>query len=318
MSEIVKKINSWYVGEDCVQDMISYQNKLTILNKDGILYNHKEGSEIINKYLEDERRKQFPYSNIPTHFNRKKFQKYTYTNQLLEFEQPYICIQDNNIVERYVVKDNKDALLIIKMLSTFKRTGFRTREEIEKLFEQPTNENEKLYILDFNGEIISDGDKITISEEEIQREICESLINSFEKIKKMISDEPSQSIAWNLKNNPLFLSFVEQSVKNVDLNKLELNVHLGTNDTASLILVKVHDSEITIQVIDIYFIKPNYYKVDIVDVPVSKFTLEQLRYLTPKIISLSEPKIPLRLNPGVTREDITVAKEMVRELRRKI
>ena len=46
----------------------------------------------VNKYLEDERRKQFPYSNIPTHFSKIKFKKVIYTNQLLDFEKPYIIV----------------------------------------------------------------------------------------------------------------------------------------------------------------------------------------------------------------------------------
>ena len=39
--------------------------------------------------------------------------------------------------------------------------------------------------------------------------------------------------------------------------------------------------------------------------------LEQYKFMAPNIVELKEPKISLRLNPGVTQADITEAKEMV-------
>ena len=35
------------------------------------MYHHSEGQEVlINQYLQDVRRKQFPYYNIPTHYEK--------------------------------------------------------------------------------------------------------------------------------------------------------------------------------------------------------------------------------------------------------
>ena len=99
-SEVVKRVQSYYVGEDCIQVMLYYKKNLTILNKDGIIYSHENGPHAsINKYVEDERRKQFPYSNIPTHYKKKVLVgKVNCTNQLLNFEEPYIRISDGGIV----------------------------------------------------------------------------------------------------------------------------------------------------------------------------------------------------------------------------
>ena len=57
------------------------------------------------------------------------------------------------------------------------------------------------------------------------------------------------------------------------------------------------------------------YKVNIYDIPVTKYSLEQLKYV-PKINIAREPRIPLRLNPGVSRQDVKEAKQMVKALRK--
>lgn len=122
-NEIVQKINHWYVGDDCVQLMVPYKNSLTILNKDGILYHHKDGSEnSINCYVNDERRKQFPYSNIPIHNSKLGlFDKCHYTNQLFNFEQPYIRIGDYHLIESYAIRENNEALVMNRIMTVHKK-----------------------------------------------------------------------------------------------------------------------------------------------------------------------------------------------------
>ena len=52
INEFVQKIKSHYVGNDCVQVMIPYQNALTIVSPDGMLYHHTPESRIyINKSI---------------------------------------------------------------------------------------------------------------------------------------------------------------------------------------------------------------------------------------------------------------------------
>ena len=132
-NEIVQRIQSHYVGDDCIQIMFPYQDTLTILNQDGMLYHHKPGSSVyVNKYLEDERRKQFPYSNIPTHFSRVKFKKVAYTNQLLDFEKPYIRIGDGYFSESFVIKDNNQALLISSIMEPDNHVEHMTYDELLK------------------------------------------------------------------------------------------------------------------------------------------------------------------------------------------
>ena len=75
-TQIIRRIPKHYVGDGFVQYMVAYKQSLTILNKNTILYHHVAGNLVLtNKYLEDRRRNQFPYSNITTHCSKKRIIK---------------------------------------------------------------------------------------------------------------------------------------------------------------------------------------------------------------------------------------------------
>lgn len=316
VNEIVQRINSWYVGDDCAQLMIPYKNAITILDRNGIVYHHKEGSEVfINNYVNDERRKQFPYHSIPTHYTKFAFNgKFHYTNQLLQFEQPYIRINDGNIIESFIVKDKNEALAINKVMRIHKNTSFKTREELEKIFEQPTDENEKLYYLYVTGTMPINNELNISSEKEIFDYIKSQLSKNVADFREYVNDNPGSTVGSYLRKNEFFLDFVEHNISKIDLKDYKFNLRLMDGDT--VLLVKINGIDISIQGVDVYFITPDYYRVDIYDILVTKYTLEQLKYLTPKIEKTKEPRITLKANPGITREDINKEKQLVRQLKK--
>ena len=76
VSEIVQRIEKQYIGDDCIQIMIPYRNAVTVLNQEGILFHSKIDSDLyINKYLQDERRKSFPYSKYTNSLFKNGFYK---------------------------------------------------------------------------------------------------------------------------------------------------------------------------------------------------------------------------------------------------
>ena len=59
-NEIIQRIKSYCVADDCIQVMIPYRDGITILSQDDILFHFKNNSNYyINKYLQDERRSNF-------------------------------------------------------------------------------------------------------------------------------------------------------------------------------------------------------------------------------------------------------------------
>ena len=316
VSEVVQRVESHYVGDDCIQVMAPYINTITILNKDGIIYSHKNGSHAsINKYVEDERRKQFPYSNIPTHYSRiGLFGKMNYANQLLNFEEPYIRIGDGGIIESFAVKDKNEALLINTILTGDKRSVFVTRKELEEVFSNSTTGKEKKYIIYLDDESINIGEFHPLaSEEKIYNFVKSQITENVSEFRKYVNNNSSSTVGWYLLQHPLFLDFVEQSIKDFDLNKMKFDIELKGGKA---IILKSNESDIAMQYVRANFVSLDNYRIDIVDIPVNKYTLEQLKHLSPMIAKAKEPRIPLKLNPGVSREDIQEAKQMIKSLRK--
>lgn len=311
--EIVQKIGKQYVSNDCIQVMIPYRDAMTLLNQNGILFHSKTGSNLyINEYLHDQRRKRFPYSNIPTHYSRVGFKKYSSVNQLLEFEKPYICVRDGFISESFAIKDNNQALLIEKVMRGSKTTTYMTYDEILN-FLNKSNDNEQVYYVYIDGSMPNLDYPIFPSKEKIYTHIQMTLAKNVKDFREYRQNFPETQMGEYLANNPLFLNYMEATIKNLDLSLVDFNI--GIENSSNLLIVRVNNGNITIQGVIVVFVHEDDFKVDIYDIPVTKFTLEQLKYVT-KINLAREPKIPLRLNPSVTRDDIKEAKQMVRALKK--
>lgn len=310
-TEIVRKIEGQYVRDDCIQIMFPYKDTLTILNQDGMLFHYKPGSsKYVNKYLEDERRKQFPYSNIPTHFSKVGiFKKVAYTNQLLEFEKPYIRIGDGHFSESFVIKDNNQALLISSIMQPDNHIEHMTYEELLK-FVGKRDSDEQIYYIYLSGALPSNSEKLFPTEEEIYNHIRKQLSKNINDFENEIENYYS-SLGRYLRENPWFLNYANKNMREIDFSLIDFNIYI--NDP--MLIVRINKENITIQGVEAMFVRQNDYKVDICDIPVTKYTLEQLKYVS-KINITEEPKISLRLNPGVTRQDIKEAKQMVKALRK--
>lgn len=312
VNEVVQRIESHSVGDDCIQVMVPYKSEITILNKDGIIYSHKEGSHIfINNYVDDERKKQFPYSNIPIHYEKVGFfEKMIFANQLFDFEKPYISIVDNHIIESFAVKDKNEALLINKIIAGDRKTKYITRQELEELFK----ENQNKLVLYLEDESISVGQYHPLaSEEQIYKYVKNEITENVEEFRKYVDTNRSSTVGWYLCEHPLFLDFVEQGIKSFDLKNMELDIRLKGGRA---IIVNSSENDMTMQYVRASFVSINNYKINIIDLPVNKYTLEQLKNLSPIIIKTKEPRISLKLNPGVSKQELQEAKQMVKTLRK--
>ena len=288
VSEIVQKIEKQYVSHDCIQFMIPYEDAITVLNQNGVLFHSKIGSNLyINKYLEDERRERFPYSKIPTHYSKIGLKKYSYTNQLLEFEKPYICVRDGIIYESYVIKDNDEALLIKKILDGAKTTNHMTYDELTNFIKKADN-NEQVYYVYLDGSMPLNDCQIYPDKEKIYSYIQKKLMQNVKDLRGFKQSNSNDDASIYLKDNPQFLEYVEAAVKKLDLSLIDFNI-----DTPTLIVARVNNDNITIQGVNAVFVREDDFKVDIYDIPVAKFVLEQLKYV-PKMNVFKELYNPHR------------------------
>lgn len=120
---IVQKIPNCYVGENYAQVMIPFTNSILIhvgdsFERDNIIcsYNMKDkGIVVVNKYLEDERKNSFPYSDIPLHASYRGIKRTYHVNQLLDFDQDYWCLVDYDVIKDNIWGEEKELGYVMHM-----------------------------------------------------------------------------------------------------------------------------------------------------------------------------------------------------------
>ena len=300
--EFVQKIESHYVGEDCIQVMNSHSlnGVITVLNKDGMTYHYKPDSKLfINNYISDERKIQFPYSNIPTHKDRIVLKTYEFVNQILDFNKVYIELSNGFVKEYYTVKDENEAYIATKYIIPYKEESkLVNRKEMEE------------YLKTANGGIFTtDGsyrENYSVpTEERIIEWYKEQLIN---KRKRELEYNDSTGIEK---------SVTEYFYKSI--NKLTIDdvpTDLTIFDDA--ILINIEDDEIkSVKQIVIKFISTDKYEIEIYNYPITIYSLEHMKKLEQTSQrKASEPKFPKRLNKTIDKNEIEKAKQLVLQKRK--
>lgn len=243
--------------------------------------------------MEDERRVQFPYNNIPTYHTKG----ITYSNQLFDYEQPYIVIADGKVSESYVVKNNKGALLVNQNIPILEGTFYKNREELEAMFKQPDNEQEKQYIVDREGNFYN-SNEVLETEEQIVEWAKKRISYQYESYKKGTNSKLSYFDEFGLKN-------LKKCIDNMTIDDVP-NVILP-NDK---IVIKTDGKDIYVQSFSIEFIEHDYYRVNVSCYPISKYTVEQIMSLNLNLIEQKKRKISLLLNSEISKEDIETAKKL--------
>ena len=306
MKEIVSRIPRQYVREDfnCAQVMIPYEHTLSIFDKDGLVFNQSRKYDFFNKYLEQSWRVGFPYHNIPNHIRRKGwFGRVNVTNQLFNFGEHYLSVSDGVAIDRCALLDKGEALIVSKVLpanidNTYEfnnRYVTMTREELDAMF-RPSSETEKVYLATTTGELYHGEDIGYMNEDHFLNSQKEKYQNQLNRIGDDISSDTFE--------------FIQRKINEMTLDDLR-NYPLPP----SFYLIKMDGTNIKIQLIYSYMVRSNEYKVTIKNLPLDKYILEQFKFMAPNIVELKEPKISLKLNPGVTSEDIIEDKEMVLRLK---
>lgn len=306
MQETISRIPKHFVREDFgyAQIMIPYIDTLTVFDKDGLVFNQAPKYDFINKYLEQDFRCGFPYHNIPNHIKRKGlFGRLNITNQLLKFDEHYITITDGLAIDRYVLLDKDEALIMTKVLPSdihdeneyFNKDITMTREELDNMF-KPSSETEKVYIVSYNGELYHGSNIGYLDEDTFLNRQKEKFLREF----KYYSNNSSNNMSEDT------FKFIQRKINEMNLDDLR-----DYSLDPAIYLIKIDGNNIKIQLICSYLVRSNEYKVTIKNIPLNKYVLEQFKFMAPNIIELKEPKISLKLNPGITQADINEAKEMV-------
>lgn len=299
----VSKIPEYYTGNDCVQVMIGFKKYMTLFNKEGILYHYSPENVInVNRYITDDRRFDFPYYDIPEHIERRFRGKYKFTNQLLDYEEPYVSISDNAIIERVAILDNGEALVINNILPIKRYTINVDRVGLDNLFKK----DKDTYILRMAGSASNEDYSFNVAtEDDVVSWSKETLSNDFGNF-KYFSGSSKFGQEWLKKN-------MDNIIKNVNIETIP---EVLLDVLGGMVIVKLKDGYIDIKVVKkVIFLGPNQYKVLIMDLPLmdKKPTMDTLRMLNIK--STKEPKISRRLNPNINPKQIQENKRLVKRLK---
>ena len=260
----IKMIESPYIEENFAMVMIPYTKNLTLIGSEGVVYSHKaESKKIINNYENDERKRFFPYDDIPTHYERDGvLGKKKCINQIIEYDKPYISVCNDIVNEYYLVKGFRCAYLCNTVLFGETQSDYYTRENLEKIYKIPSGEQK--YIIHLGSYCNNPLEVHSLpSEEELLNDVDDS---------------------YNLKYD-------------------------------NVVIVKVVDKEISAQYVNASYIGENCYYVNICNLPINKYSLNQIRDYAINIKANKKPQFPLNLNPELSLLDVINAKNNARFLK---
>ena len=280
--ERINEIDSKYCKNGCAQIMHPYlKGCMTILDSDGVLYHEADKHIIyINKYLDDDRRFNFPYSDIPTHYERQGLKKIKMVNQIFDFDKPYIVLSNGTITEEYVIKHYNGAIIFTSaIVPTNLELKTLTEEELIHLVNDEKADSQKY---DLNGHIYT---KNPIRTDDIAGQIK----NAYSKSKAI--SHPNVSITLQ----QAYDNFGQDRSVKEQMGLLEDWIDLNILD---VVLVYRENGEITeLKYIYSTMKDTDEYLTEIYTLPVKKYSLQSFNELNhnPRIRTLDEPKIKRRL-----------------------
>ena len=151
----IHKIHNKFTSDDCVQIMLSYSNNLTIIDNNGVMFHATDLDDInTNKYLTDERRKQFPFSDIPTHYEKNLFlfAKRFFINQLFNYNQPYVVIHDG-VPEKIMFSKIENESFFIQNIPQISKPEVIIKSDTSSILKELANKNS--FIINYNGGFVN-------------------------------------------------------------------------------------------------------------------------------------------------------------------
>lgn len=293
----VKEIDKKYVGNDCVQIMPSFEKSLSIFGKKGLTFygrGYQENKVDNNVYITDERKHQFPYSDVPWHWTRKHLvSKILYVNQIFDFNKPYILLRDGLFIQCYVAK-HEDKTYIIN--SSFKpenedeiKEEYVKKNEIYNFFKNliSANDGNLTYVLDSTGK---------------HRDICYDDEERQQKKYKLIEFLKQKKLLDGVQGNDIWYSNSEFI--------LEDNFILPIND--HLFIVKIVGTEIKIRYVYLSSLDENMVKVTTFKIPTITYDEQQINDLIQQSKNkLREPIFSRGL--GIPKDEYSKGRTLVKK-----
>ena len=283
---IVQIIDEKYRKDNYLQVMVPYKDRLVIIGKEGILYKDLNDEDIYSSYLDDDRRYNFPYHDVPFHKTRVGFRNIIkYTNQIFNINESYLCIGDGTIVQEYCLNSSKGPLIVNKIVNPNKKSqDIINREELEELFKAKILQGK--YVIRMDENYNPDSSNYLMSEEEITFRLKEFLRR---EIKRLEEEKENNYTIRKLLDNTLLSKYLESGLDIMDLSKLEVDIPLD-----KAVIMYQNNNDIDVILVIVNYISNNKYKVINYKIPLDRYSANMLMSMDVKIERAKEPRISLK------------------------
>lgn len=322
------RISPEYAGKDCVQTMIGYYHNL-IYYGDKLLYYGKltRSEPYVNAYLTDARAAMFPYCTIPEHMEREWGRDARFTNQILEYEKPYINISNGYVFQETVYPYQNSALIHVKPLlmkepmlwyNNFissnlgklqqtvekddpRQKVFTSREDLIHFLTTGVSQGESPYTFVH----VTDLDEI-VKEFEIPNKQELLTKERTELMNGLYSDEGKTAFPSRAMQSELLTAIL--NITELESRELIKNC---------LMIKGLPSGNIELQTLQVFYQEPGQYFVWQQSLPVVTESLEDLMKSDYAIKRLKRPKIISKYNPDIPEEKVQLEKEKAKTLCKK-
>ena len=302
-NEMVQRIKKCYVAPDCLQVMFYKEGEaITILDKEGIVYHQKDGSNFfVNKAKEKRGNNCFPYSNIPYYKTRKG----EYINQVIDFDRIYLQIGNGYIIETYAVKDGEEALVVNKLLTpTNKRIDVCNRDKVLELYQK---NKDNIYVLDGSKRVIPS----YFLDEGKMLEDYKDYIRTIRNLEEIVlSSRLDTEYEYSVYSEKF--GIIKHTGSLMDYMKDVYNKAINSN----IFITEGKNDIDSITGINLKCFGKDIYQLEMYDYPLTKYTKEHIKQLeVTNLAKTKEPKINPKLNPNIDKEEIEKSKKWVKSLK---
>ncbi len=307
--EFINQLGSVFSRDDYVQIMLGYQDYMILFGNGKCMYYHNlehDNTSYVNSYLNDERRSEFPYSTIPEHVQRiGLFDKYHFVNQILDYEKPYLSIRDGVLEEIVSYKDGNKSLIHNKILvgdSTTRVKRIVSRAELDNYLQNGYGSNSSNKAV----EMFSDDGRFYDRELPTEEEIIE---DEKEFLLKALNYQRFNDYRYEYRNRRIY-NELEQLVS--VLEKVE-----PIYWSPYFLLTIMEDGSMHLEYIKFTFLDFDKYELETVEIPITKESLQAIKArINSPIKELEKPKISLRLNPNISKEQLKEENKKVLSLKK--
>lgn len=280
----------------------------------------------MNAYLTDSRASQFPYSSIPEHIEREFGEKYRFTNQIYDYEKPYLSVIGGKIFQETAYQYKDGALLHVRPLITYQALDWYSDmidNDLEKI-EPDSPEAASCEIVFSSPEDLVTYLNTGVKEGESPYTFvhCINLENNQEgcdiPTRQALMNQEREELMKRLRSSMGKEVFPTKGMQEELLNAiLELKKLSQKEILRNYVMIKgTQDGNLELSTLQIFYRDPEQYIVWQLPIPIEKEGIEKIHQEVSRVKHFKSPRILPKDNPNIPEGQIELERQKVKQLRK--